>query len=513
MQFIASSDDLTQLPPTSADARSALIVAIHSDGQLTAAAALLNQASNGAVVRLIAANPRCTKAGELLYTPEMQLADTSQRVILAGAGSQNKTLTEGDFHKIVKAAAAMVKSQSLTHLTSALSQLQVENRDSAWLIGCETAAYSAAHYRFDQLKSKKAAEEAPASLQQVTLLNDAAASPEIHRAVALANALHQGTTLTRDLANLPGNHCTPSYLATQAEALAKRYKSLKTTILDAEAMEKLGMGALLSVARGSSQPAKLIVIAYHGKSGKKKQLKNPIALVGKGLTFDAGGISIKPAAAMDEMKYDMAGGAAVFGTLCSIAEMNLPIDVIGIIPSSENLPDGNANKPGDIVTSMSGQTIEILNTDAEGRLILCDALTYCRSFKPSLVIDIATLTGACVVALGSHASGLLGNDSALIEALRAAGDLSGDRVWPLPLWDEYDEQLKSPFADMANIGGKEAGTITAACFLARFTRDLRWAHLDIAGTAWVGGGEKKGATARPVPLLTQFLVNQSQLGD
>jgi leucyl aminopeptidase len=266
------------------------------------------------------------------------------------------------------------------------------------------------------------------------------------------------------------------------------------------------MGALLSVSRGSSQPAKLIVMEYTGVKGRSKV--KPIVLVGKGLTFDAGGISLKPAAAMDEMKYDMCGGASVFGTLKAIAEMALPINVVGIVPSSENLPDGNANKPGDIVTSMSGQTIEILNTDAEGRLILCDALTYAKKFDPAEVVDIATLTGACVIALGKHACGLLSNDNKLAEHLLDAGQQSGDRAWRLPLWDEYDEQLKSPFADMANIGGREAGTITAACFLARYTKDYRWAHLDIAGTAWESGANK-GATGRPVPLLTQYLINRT----
>jgi leucyl aminopeptidase len=270
-------------------------------------------------------------------------------------------------------------------------------------------------------------------------------------------------------------------------------------------MEELGMGALLSVSRGSRQPAKLIVVEYHG-GGKNDA---PVALVGKGLTFDAGGISIKPAADMDEMKYDMCGGASVLGTLRAIAQMKLPLNVVGVIPSSENLPDGAANKPGDIVTSMSGQTIEILNTDAEGRLILCDALTYTERFKPAAVIDIATLTGACVIALGAHASGLLGNNDDLIQDLLRAGTEAFDRAWQLPLWDQYQSQLDSNFADMANVGGRPAGTITAACFLARYTRKFKWAHLDIAGTAWKKGKEK-GATGRPVGLLTQYLMDRAK---
>ena len=308
--------------------------------------------------------------------------------------------------------------------------------------------------------------------------------------------------LARTLGNLPGNICTPSYLADQARKLGKAHKKLKVSVLGEAAMEKLGMGSLLSVSRGSREPARLISLEYSG--GRKGD--RPVALVGKGVTFDSGGISIKPSPAMDEMKFDMCGAASVLGTLQACAEMDLPINVVGVIPTTENLPDGNASKPGDIVTSMSGQTIEVLNTDAEGRLILCDALTWCGKFKPDVVVDIATLTGACVIALGAHAAGLLSNDDELAEALAAAGNYAADRAWRLPLWDDYQPQLDSNFADMANIGGREAGTITAACFLSRFTEDYRWAHLDIAGVAWKQGKEK-GATGRPVSLLTQFLLD------
>jgi leucyl aminopeptidase len=276
-------------------------------------------------------------------------------------------------------------------------------------------------------------------------------------------------------------------------------------VLDEDDMTKLGMNTLLSVARGSVEPAKLITLEY---KGAKKDAK-PIVLVGKGVTFDTGGISIKPAPAMDEMKYDMCGAASVMGTLLAVAEMELPINVVGVIPTTENMPDGKATKPGDIIKSMSGQTVEILNTDAEGRLILCDALTYSERFHPQAVIDIATLTGACVIALGNHASGLLSNHNPLARDLLNAGETSGDRAWQLPLWEEYNKQLNSPFADMANIGGREAGTITAACFLSRFTEKFHWAHLDIAGTAWITG-KNKGATGRPVPLLTQYLLDKSK---
>jgi leucyl aminopeptidase len=321
----------------------------------------------------------------------------------------------------------------------------------------------------------------------------------LHRGLAIAG----GVRLAKDLGNLPGNICTPTYLAEQAGELAKSY-NLQIEVLERPEMEKLGMGSLLSVARGSRQPPKLIVLQY--KKGKASQ--KPIALVGKGITFDAGGISLKPAGEMDEMKYDMCGAASALGTLKAVAELDLPINLIVVIPASENLPDGDANKPGDIVTSMSGQTIEVLNTDAEGRLVLCDAMTYVEKYEPETVVDIATLTGACVIALGHHVSGLFGNDDSLVKELTNAGDESFDRAWHMPMWDEYQDQLKSNFADMANIGGRPGGSITAACFLSRFAKKFNWAHLDIAGTAWKSGKDK-GATGRPVPLLTHFLIKRS----
>jgi leucyl aminopeptidase len=332
-------------------------------------------------------------------------------------------------------------------------------------------------------------------------------SNEAKIGLAQGIAIAEGITLAKHLADLPANICTPSYLAKQALTLALSYDSLKATILDASDMEELGMGALLAVARGSRQPPKLITLEYHGGDKNCK----PIVLIGKGLTFDAGGISLKPGAGMDEMKYDMCGGAAVLGTMQAVAQLKLPINVIGLVPASENMPDGDANKPGDILTSMSGKTIEILNTDAEGRLILCDTLTYAERFQPEFVIDLATLTGACLVALGRIPSGLLGNDDELCQDIISASEKACDSVWRLPLWEEYQEQLKSNFADLANIGGKDAGTITAACFLANFAEHFRWAHLDIAGTAW-RTGPTKGATGRPVALLTQYLLNRVNAG-
>ena len=361
-----------------------------------------------------------------------------------------------------------------------------------------------ATYQFNQCKSEPKVNRKP--LKKITILyQDGKLKSSYSKAVDHGQAIAAGQALTKDLANLPGNICTPTYLADQAKDLKRGIRKLKLSILEEKDMQELGMGALLSVSKGSRQPAKLIVMEYKGTTAKTK----PVVLVGKGLTFDAGGISLKPSANMDEMKYDMCGGATVFGVMKACVELDLPINIIGVVPSSENLPDGDANKPGDIVTSMSGQTIEILNTDAEGRLILCDALTYCERFDPAAVIDMATLTGACIVALGRQASGLLSNNDQLSDELIAAGQETYDRVWRLPLWDEYQKQLDSNFADMANIGGPDGGTITAACFLARYTKKFKWAHLDIAGTAW-NTGANKGATGRPVSLIMQFLLKRAK---
>ncbi len=400
----------------------------------------------------------------------------------------------------------MAKTLADTGATEAvvyLTELEVKGRDIAWKLRHAVESVEMALYKFDRLKSHKPEKKRPLRKLILTVgKRSELAAGEI--AVQQGLAISAGMHLARDLGNLPGNICTPSYLADQARELEHQY-GVKTTVLEREDMEKLGMGALLSVSRGSRQPPKLITIEYKG--GKDDE--PPVALVGKGLTFDAGGISIKPAAAMDEMKYDMCGGATVLGVIKACAELKLPINVVGVIPSSENLPDGDANKPGDIVTSMSGQTIEILNTDAEGRLILCDALTYTERFHPAAVVDIATLTGACVIALGAHASGLLANNDQLARDLLNAGKYAHDRAWQLPLWEDYQKQLDSNFADMANIGGREGGTITAACFLARYTKKFKWAHLDIAGTAWLGG-KAKGGTGRPVPLLTTWLIQRSE---
>jgi leucyl aminopeptidase len=348
----------------------------------------------------------------------------------------------------------------------------------------------------------KVCEEMPV-LQHMQIYADKQALPQAEIGLLQGKAIAQGVELTKQLADLPGNICTPTYLAEQAVALAAQHEKLKCEILEESDLQALGMGAFLSVSRGSRQPAKLISLFYQGAEASVK----PVVLIGKGLTFDAGGISLKPGLGMDEMKYDMCGGASVLGLIRMATLLNLKLNIVGLVPSSENLPDGDANKPGDIVTSMSGKTIEILNTDAEGRLLLCDTLTYAKKFNPEVVIDMATLTGACIVALGRVPSGLFGNDDALCDELSAAGEVACDKVWRMPVWEEYQDQIKSNFADLANIGGPDGGSITAACFLSRFAEDFRWVHLDIAGTAWRTGAAK-GATGRPVPLVSQFLLNR-----
>ncbi|KTC44486.1 aminopeptidase, partial [Pseudomonas putida] len=333
-------------------------------------------------------------------------------------------------------------------------------------------------YVFDRFKSKKAD---PRALQKITLLTQKSSQADVERAVTHAKAIASGMSFTKDLGNLPPNLCHPSFLAEAAKSLSKAHKNLKVEIHDEKKLKELGMGAFLAVAQGSAQPPRLIVLNYQGA----KKSEQPYVLVGKGITFDTGGISIKPAAGMDEMKYDMCGAASVFGTLRAVLELELPINLVCLMACAENMPSDRATRPGDIVETMSGQTVEILNTDAEGRLVLCDALTYAERFNPRAVIDIATLTGACVVALGGHTTGLMSNNEALVGQLLEAGKQADDRCWQLPLFEEYQEQLDSPFADIANIGGPKGGAITAGCFLSRFTKAYEWAHLDIAGTAWV----------------------------
>jgi len=467
--------------------------------RLSAAADALDKAARGQIREFLRTGDMDGKVGNtrLLYHVRGVAAE---RVLLVGLG-QEKEVGEKQYRDCARSALTAIHGTGARDACLYLAELQVPDRDAAWKARQLVLAAADVAYRFDRMKSKKT-EAKPLAHVAISAASkrDAAA---LERGMREGRAIAAGMALARDLGNLPANVCTPAYLAESAVKLGRECR-LAVEVLEQKDMDKLGMGSLLSVSRGSHQPPKLAILRYSG-AGKKDR---PVVLVGKGITFDTGGISIKPSAEMDEMKFDMCGAASVLGTLHAVAELGLKLNVIGIVPACENMPGGAATKPGDIVTSMSGQTIEILNTDAEGRLILADALTYAERFEPQAVVDIATLTGACVIALGHVCSGLFANKDDLARELLAAGAESWDRAWRLPLWDDYQEQLKSNFADFANIGGRAAGSVTAACFLSRFARKYDWAHLDIAGTAWKSGKEK-GATGRPVPLLTTFLMNRA----
>jgi leucyl aminopeptidase len=439
------------------------------------------------------------KAGAALMLRKVP-ALGSERLLLVGLGKE-KEFHDKAYVTAIRNAVKAVRESGATDAVLLLTRIPVKKRSAAWRIRQAAALSCETLYRFDRFKSKKEDERPLKEL--IFAVEDKTKTETAEEALAQGLAIGEGVALARTLGNLPGNICTPSHLAETARQLAEEH-ALDCHILEQGEMEALGMHSLLSVAKGSRQSPKLIVAHYRGgKPGDK-----PVVLIGKGVTFDSGGISLKPGEGMDEMKFDMCGAAGALGTLKATAQMRLPVNLTVIAPCVENLPGGAASKPGDIVTSLSGQTIEILNTDAEGRLILCDALTYAERFKPAAVIDIATLTGACVIALGHVATGLFANDDELADELLNAGDTAFDRAWRLPLWDDYQEQLKSNFADLANVGGRPAGSVTAACFLSRFAGKFAWAHLDIAGTAWKSGTDK-GATGRPVPLLTNFLLSRA----
>ena len=478
-----------------------LILGFHHKRKLLPSAAGYDQHLSGLLTRLLKRDDLEGKTGETLLLNHLT-EGRFERILLVGLGKKDE-FGPAAYRKVLAAAIKTLKESGSKNALCTLQEADISGKDLGWKIRQAVEVFEGALYRFAQLKQDADNGKPPRIEKLQFLIGEMDNAEEAELGIRQGQAIARGMNLARDLANLPGNLCTPSYLAEQAEKLGKRHKKLKVKILEESDLEELGMGSFLSVSKGSRQPAKLIVMEYHGASAKTK----PHVLVGKGLTFDAGGISLKPAASMDEMKYDMCGGASVIATLGVAAELGLPLNVVGLVPASENLPDGNANKPGDIVTSMAGLTIEILNTDAEGRLILCDTLTYAKRYEPASVVDVATLTGACIVALGRHPSGLMSNDEDLCAALTQAGETAWDRVWRLPLWDEYQEQLKSNFADLANIGGPDGGTITAGCFLSRFAKDFKWAHVDIAGTAWKTGTDK-GATGRPVPLLTQYLLDR-----
>jgi leucyl aminopeptidase len=473
----------------------AVAVGVFADGELTASARALDKASRGAIKAAIKSGDMTGKRGTQVALRGLT-GVTAARVLLVGLGSRD------DFsdRAFAEAARGVVKAfPGVAETAVAATEWSVKGRDSEWLARQFAIAAREAVFRSDELKSKKDDTNGPSRMLLILPARGAAAERGLKQGTAIAN----GMALTKRLGNLPPNICNPTFLADEARKLAKQWK-LGVDVLETKQLEALKMDSFLNVARGSAQPPRLIVLKHQG-GGKSA----PVVLVGKGITFDSGGISIKPGAAMDEMKFDMCGAASVIGTMRTVAELKLKLNVIGVVAACENMPSGTATRPGDIVTSMSGQTIEILNTDAEGRLILCDALTYVERFKPAAVVDIATLTGACVIALGNVNSGLFANNEKLANELMSASRGASDAAWRMPLGEEYQEQLKTNFADMANLGTPaNAGAITAACFLARFTKAYPWAHLDIAGTAWKSGAAK-GATGRPVPLLSQFLIQRA----
>jgi len=485
----------------------ALAVGVYSDGTLSPAADVIDRAASGAVRTTVKSEFRAAPGGTLVLRNLDGVS--AQRVVLVGLGKQAEYSAKVHARAEQAFAAACVQARVAEAVSTLAANpcgdttIRMRARNAAIAAGQAAYHYDAPFGRADR--------DARPRLRKLVLAVARSEAAQAQHGLREGGAIANGMDLARTLGNLPGNVCTPAYLGETARKLAREFKTLKAEVLERKQIEALKMGAFLSVARGSDEPPRFIVLRHtapKAASGRGAKARGPIVLVGKGITFDSGGISIKPAATMDEMKYDMCGAASVLGALRAAAELELPVDVIGLIPSCENLPSGRANKPGDVVTSMSGQTIEILNTDAEGRLILCDALTYAERFKPAAVIDIATLTGACVVALGHVNSGLFSPDDALADALLAAGRDTLDPAWRMPLEDAYQEQLKSNFADMANIGGPPAGAVAAACFLSRYATAYRWAHLDIAGTAWKGGRDK-GGTGRPVPLLVGYLLAQA----
>ena len=470
----------------------AVIAAVYEGGGLSPAAHQLDQACGGRISSLIASGDISGKQDccALLLTLDGVKA---RRVLLVGVGQIDK-LDGARYIKAVTAAVRALRNGPVAQIHNTLPQLDVVGRDDAWKL--RQAALAALHVSYTYGTTKASAKAS--SLKALSLHGDDAYATELRVAAGIGD----GITLARELGNLPPNICTPEYLAQTARKIAKTNEQISVEVLEPEQMRELGMGSMLAVGQGSANPPRLIVLRYNGAGEDVK----PQVLVGKGITFDTGGISIKPGPAMDEMKYDMCGAASVLGTFLSAATLGLKLNLVVIAAAAENMPDGLSYRPGDVLTSMSGKTIEVLNTDAEGRLVLCDALTYAKRFEPETLIDVATLTGACVIALGKHAHGLMSRDDALAAELVAAGEASHDRAWRMPVWDDYQPMLDSVSADVANIGGKSAGAITAACFLARFTEgQQRWAHLDIAGTAW-DEGRKGLATGRPVALLMEWLM-------
>lgn len=478
-----------------------LVVGAFVDGALPTSSRKIDDVSRGKLSAVIKRGDLDEKAGASVLLYDLPGIE-AERVLLVSLGKR-EDFGDKAYRDALSSVAKTLSNGVANDASVTLADIEVPGRSRAWCVQTASRLLADGAYRFDIPRAKGEKKEQKRGVHKVTLLTSDKVNDQLNNAVRRGQAIAEGMALAKDLGNLPGNICHPPFLADAARALGKEFK-FDVEVLERGDMKKIGMGAALSVGQASAQPCKFIVMHYKG-GGKSK----PIVLVGKGVTFDTGGISLKPGANMDEMKFDMCGAASVFGAMKTVARLGMPINIVAIIPAVENMPGGNASRPGDVVTSMSGQTIEILNTDAEGRLALADALTYAERFNPDCVVDVATLTGACVIALGNLTSGLFANDDELAEQLLESGNDTGDRAWRLPMFDEYQDMLKSNFADMSNLGGRPAGAITAACFLKRFANNFRWAHLDIAGTNAVSG-DAKGATGRPVPLLMEFLIGKAE---
>ena len=474
-----------------------VIVGVYERGKLGAGAADIDVASKGAIKRHLKSGDISGNLGRCTVLTDVD-GVRATRVAVVGLGKISE-FGASRYRQAVAAALQAVSQSKSRQVLNTLTLESVDGTDAYYLARHTAQAVGDTLYRFTAMKSGRKSPAMPLKKVGLALAKRGDAA-RAKRGAEHGDAIVEGMSLAKELGNLPANICTPSYLARTAQKLARENKNLQTRVLNEAEMKRLGMHSLLSVTAGTKEPARLIVMQYKGKAGQK-----PVVLVGKGVTFDSGGISLKPGPGMDEMKFDMCGAASVIGTIAAIAKLRLPINVNVVVPAVENLPSGVATKPGDIVKSMSGQTIEILNTDAEGRLILCDALTYARRFKPDTIIDVATLTGACVIALGHHRTAVMSTNDDLANEIVSAGVSAEDRGWHMPLAEEYANQLKSNFADFANVGGRDGGTITAGCFLGKFTEGMNWAHLDIAGTAWKSG-KLKGATGKPVPMLTEMLL-------
>jgi leucyl aminopeptidase len=495
VQFDTSEQRLAAL------ATDCLAIGMFDEEAFSGTAQAIDAATRGLLQRLKSAGDLPVRAGEtqLLLAPS---GIKASRLLVVGLGKRSEFRQRG-WRKAVSAVLAAALRTRVARLALAIDQPQADPVDAYYLGRAVADLAGTALYRINDFKTAR--KPPRPALKRITMTGlSAAQRRQAQRGLVHGQAIAAGQTLLRDLGNLPGNVCTPRYLAQQAKELASEHPALKVKVLDEAAIKRLKMGCLLAVSQGSAQPPRFITLEYKGGARGAA----PVALVGKGVTFDTGGISLKDPAAMDEMKYDMCGAGSVLGTMLVAALLKLKLNLVGVIAAVENMPSGRATKPGDIVISAAGKTVEILNTDAEGRLILCDALHYARRFEPAAIIDIATLTGACVIALGHHHTGIMGNDDALARELVQAGVRASDRGWHLPLTEDYAEQLRSNFADLANIGGRDAGALTAGAFLGRFTTGIKWAHLDIAGTAW-NSGPQKGGTGRPVPLLADYLIHRA----